>query len=194
MTNSFYDNQIKNRNFLSPSGFQFNLARAPKVDFFSNSTRIPGIQLGNIDVGNYLKSIPVPGDQIQFEDLTLQFLVDENMENYLEIHNWIYSLGYPKSVDQFGDLIRADDNQFVIDNLRQFSDGTLTVLNSNFVPMSYIIFKDLFPESLSTLLDNKVNGSSHQSNSSRTSSVFNQYSSVFFKLLFTNIFLIICFK
>ena len=97
MTNSFYDNQIKNRNFLSPSGFQFNLARAPKVDFFSNSTRIPGIQLGNIDVGNYLKSIPVPGDQIQFEDLTLQFLVDENMENYLEIHNWIYSLGYPKS-------------------------------------------------------------------------------------------------
>ena len=138
-------------NFLSPSGFQFNLARAPKVDFFSNSTRIPGIQLGNIDVGNYLKSIPVPGDQIQFEDLTLQFLVDENMENYLEIHNWIYSLGYPKSVDQFGDLIRADDNQFVIDNLRQFSDGTLTVLNSNFVPMSYIKFKDLFPVSLSTL-------------------------------------------
>ena len=39
----------------------------------------------------------------------------------------------------------------VIDNLRQFSDGTLTVLNSNFVPMSYIKFKDLFPVSLSTL-------------------------------------------
>ena len=36
------------------------------------------------------------------------------MENFLEIHNWIYSLGYPKSVDQFGDLIRADDNQFVV--------------------------------------------------------------------------------
>ena len=150
MTNSFYDNQIKNRNFLSPSGFQFNLARAPKVDFFSNSTRIPGIQLGNIDVGNYLKAIPVPGDQIQFEDLTLQFLVDENMENFLEIHNWLYGLGYPKSVDQFGDLIRAA-NDGGIDNLRQFSDGTLTVLNSNFVPMSYIKFKDLFPISLSTL-------------------------------------------
>ena len=73
------------------------------------------------------------------------------MENFLEIHNWIYSLGYPKSVDQFGDLVRADDNQFVIDDLRQFSDGTLTVLNSNFVPMSYIKFKDLFPVSLSTL-------------------------------------------
>ena len=148
MTNSFYDNQIKNRNFLSPSGFQFNLARAPKVDFFSNSTRIPGIQLGNIDVGNYLKSIPVPVDQIQFEDLTLQFLVDENMENFLEIHNWIYGLGYPKSVDQFTNLV---NDRGEIDDLKQFSDGTLTVLNSNFVPMSYIKFKDLFPVSLSTL-------------------------------------------
>ena len=62
MANTFYDRQIKNRNFLSPSGFQFNLAKAPKVDFFSNSARIPGIQLGEIMVGNYLKAVPVPGD------------------------------------------------------------------------------------------------------------------------------------
>tara|TARA_B100000927_G_scaffold291494_1_gene293999 strand:- start:8300 stop:8872 length:573 start_codon:yes stop_codon:yes gene_type:complete len=150
MTNSFYDKQIKNRNFLSPSGFQFNLAKAPKVDFFSNSTRIPGIQLGNIDVGNYLKVVPVPGDQIQFEDLTLQFLVDENLENYLEIHNWIYALGYPKSVDQFITLAK-DRETSEIDNLKQFSDGTLTVLNSNFNPMAYVKFSDMFPISLSTL-------------------------------------------
>ena len=148
---SFLGKQIENKNYLSPVGFKFNIVKTPKVDFFSNSARIPGIELGNIQVGNYLKAIDLPGDNIRFEDLTLQFIVDENLENYLEIHNWIYSLGYPKSVDQFGDLIRADDNQFVIDNLRQFSDGTLTVLNSNFVPMSYIKFKDLFPISLSTL-------------------------------------------
>ena len=149
MANTFYDKQIKNRNFLSPSGFQFNLARAPKVDFFSSSARIPGIQLGEIMVGNYLKSVPVPGDQIQFEDLTLQFIVDENLENYLEIHNWIYSLGYPKSVDQFGRLVTNADSE--IYNLRQFSDGTLTVLNSNFNPMAYVKFTDMFPVSLSTL-------------------------------------------
>ena len=54
-SSTFYDRQIKNRNFLSPTGFQFNLARAPKVDFFSNSARIPGITLGEINVGNYAK-------------------------------------------------------------------------------------------------------------------------------------------
>ena len=150
MANTFYDKQIKNRNFLSPSGFQFNLARTPKVDFFSNSARIPGITLGEIMVGNYLKSVPVPGDQVQFEDLTLQFIVDENLENFLEIHSWIYALGYPDSVAQFQKLVK-DPFSGEIDNLKQFSDGTLTVLNSNFNPMAYVKFKDMFPVSLSTL-------------------------------------------
>ena len=149
-SSTFYDRQIKNRNFLSPTGFQFNLARAPKVDFFSNSARIPGITLGEINVGNYLKSVPVPGDQVQFEDLTLSFLVDESLENYLEIHNWIYGLGYPKSVDQFKQIV-LDRNTVDIDNLKQFSDGTLSILNSNFNPMAYVRFTDMFPVSLSTL-------------------------------------------
>tara|TARA_B100000965_G_scaffold179547_1_gene149740 strand:+ start:2125 stop:2697 length:573 start_codon:yes stop_codon:yes gene_type:complete len=150
LPNTFYDRQLRNRNFLSPTGFQFNIARAPKVDFFSNSARIPGITLGDIPVGNYLKSIPVPGDQIQFEDLTLSFLVDENLENYLEIHNWIYGLGYPKSVDQFREIVLDRENS-EIDNLRQFSDGTLSVLNSNYNPLIYVKFTDMFPVSLSTL-------------------------------------------
>tara|TARA_R100000278_G_scaffold22900_2_gene21489 strand:+ start:1240 stop:1821 length:582 start_codon:yes stop_codon:yes gene_type:complete len=150
MANTFYDKQIKNRNFLSPSGFQFNLAKTPKVDFFSQSARIPGIQLGEIMVGNYLKAVPVPGDQIQFEDLTLEFIVDENLENFLEIHSWIYGLGYPDSVSQFESIV-IDRETSEIDNLKQFSDGTLTVLNSNFNPMAYIKFKDMFPVSLSTL-------------------------------------------
>ena len=92
----------------------------------------------------------VPGDQIQFEDLTLQFIVDENLENFLEIHSWIYGLGYPDSVSQFESIV-IDRETSEIDNLKQFSDGTLTVLNSNFNPMAYIKFKDMFPVSLSTL-------------------------------------------
>ena len=38
-----------------------------------------------------------------------------------------------------------------IDNLKQFSDGTLTILNSNFNQMAYVKFSDMFPVSLSTL-------------------------------------------
>jgi len=146
---AFLSKQITNKNYLSPTGFKFNIVKTRKVDFFSNSAKIPGIQLGNIKVGNYLKAIDLPGDNIQFEDLTLQFIVDEDLENYLEIHNWIYGLGYPESVNEFQQLITAADGSK--DVKEQFSDGTLAILNSNFNVSARIKFRDLFPVSLSSL-------------------------------------------
>ena len=74
-----YKNQIQNRNFLSPVGFKFTLNRAPKVAFFGNTANIPGMTLGVAVQSSYLKDIDIPGDKIQFNDLTLRFLVDENL-------------------------------------------------------------------------------------------------------------------
>ena len=62
-----FDRQIANRNFLSPLGFKFNLARAPKADFFSKSANVPGINLGVAVQPTYLKDIPIPGDKLVFE-------------------------------------------------------------------------------------------------------------------------------
>ena len=41
-----WNNQLDNRNYLSPVGFKFTITKAPKADFFSNSASIPGINLG----------------------------------------------------------------------------------------------------------------------------------------------------
>ena len=71
MSNSFFAKQVTNKNYLSPVGFKFNIVKTPKVDFFSNSAKIPGITLPTPEIGNYLKKIELPGDNIQFEDLTL---------------------------------------------------------------------------------------------------------------------------
>ena len=81
--------------------------------------------------------------------MTLQFIVDENLENYLEIHNWIYGLGYPESVSDFQELITAKEGSK--DLKEQFSDGTLAILNSNFNVSARVKFRDLFPVSLSSL-------------------------------------------
>ena len=43
---SIYDKQIKNRNFLSPTGFKFIMDKAPKVSFFGNQVNIPQMTLG----------------------------------------------------------------------------------------------------------------------------------------------------
>ena len=44
MTSSAFAKQIDNRNFLSGVD-KFNLTKFPKVDFFSNSARIPELNL-----------------------------------------------------------------------------------------------------------------------------------------------------
>ena len=145
--------QIENRNFLSPTGFKFVLKRSPKVAFFCNQANIPDITLGIANQPSYLRDIPIPGDKLQFGDLSLRFLVDENLENYMEIQNWMRGLGYPEDVKQFRDLSDEGIIQGNYTNDRQniYSDGTLQILNSNLVAKFQVFFKDLFPYSLSTI-------------------------------------------
>ena len=71
-----YSRQVENRNFLAPTGFRFVLKRSPKAAFLCNQANIPAIDLGTTVQPNYLRDIPVPGDKIEFGDLTIRFLVD----------------------------------------------------------------------------------------------------------------------
>lgn len=152
-TSNINKNQIENRNFLSPTGFKFILNRAPKVSFFSNSANIPGLTLGVAIQPTYLKDIDTPGDKIQFDDFNLRFIVDEDLKNYLEVQNWIRGLGYPDSLKEIYNLQRQPGRVELKDSNSQdiYSDGTLTILNSNFQPNFKVMFKDLWPYSLTTL-------------------------------------------
>jgi hypothetical protein len=145
--------QIDNRNFLSPTGFKFTLTRTPKVSFFCNQANIPDLNLGIAVQPSYLKDLDTPGDKIVFGDLNLRFLVDENLENYMEIQNWIRGLGFPEKLSQFADLEENGlvKRNYLKDRQNIYSDGTLQVLSSNQLPNFQVIFKDLFPYSLSTV-------------------------------------------
>lgn len=149
-----WSNQIKNRNYLSPVGFKFVITKAPKADFFSNSASIPGINLGFALQPNYLRDIPVAGDKLTFEDFTLSFFVDENLENYMEVQNWLRGLGYPDSVEEFIDLKKDDTytpDPSAKNALNEYSDATLIVYNSSFNEIVKVKFRDVFPVSLSTI-------------------------------------------
>ena len=149
MATNALSNQIGNRNFLSPIGFRFTLARYPKVSFFTNSARIPELTMSVAIQPNYLNEIPVPGSAMTFGDFNLRFLVDENMENYRIVHEWITGLGFPETTQQFKSLTTDDDN--IRDMKEQYADGTLRILNSNFREVAKVKFLDLFPVSLSSL-------------------------------------------
>ena len=145
--------QIENRNFLSPTGFKFTLSREPKVAFFCNQANIPDLNLGVAIQPSYTKMLPTPGDIIEFGDLSLRFLVDENLENYMCIQNWIRGMGFPERLEQFAELEQKGTIQGNYSKGRQnvYSDGTLQVLTSSQIPNFQVMFQDLFPYTLSTL-------------------------------------------
>lgn len=154
MSANYLNNQPSNRNLLSPVGFKFLLEKAPKVDFFSNYAGIPAITLGSALQTRYGKNIDIPGDKMSFEDFRLRFLVDENMENYMEIWNWMTGLGFPYSLEQYADLRDNSDDRSIQLKNRDFyerSDGTLNILNSTFNLQSQVIFIGMYPIYLSAL-------------------------------------------
>ena len=125
------------------------MAKFPKVDFFSNSAIIPVLNLELAQQASYLKNIAVPGERLTYGDFTLRFLVDENMENYLSVYNWLTGLGFPETTKEFAEIIKDKDGQR--DPKEAFCDGTLRILNSNYREIAKVKFNDLFPISLTSL-------------------------------------------
>ena len=90
--------------YASPTQFKFSINQLPKVEFFTTACNIPGITLGETSMGTPFKDIPIIGDKLTYEQLTISFIVDEFLENYRELHEWLTGIGFPKDRKQFKDF------------------------------------------------------------------------------------------
>lgn len=154
---SAIDNTPDNKNFLSPLNFRFQIKKAPHVNFFIQKVNIPSISLRNADATNPFVNIPYPGDHITYGSLEINFKVDEDLTNYLEIHDWIRALGFPEKYEEYKTI--QDKKPYTGDGI--YSDISIIVLSSTKTPNYDITYKDAFPISLSPITflttDNSVN-------------------------------------
>ena len=93
--------QPTNRNYLSPVGYRFTLKRAPNVEFFVQRVRIPGLTLPVVERPTPFVKIPEPGDHLEFDTLSVTFKINEDLDNYLEIFDWMIALGKPEKFEQY---------------------------------------------------------------------------------------------
>jgi len=142
---------------LSPNGFMFSVKKLPQINFFCQQVNLPGITLGAPEFGNPFNVAPIPGETLTYDTLEVQFLIDENMENYRSIYNWIVALGFPEDYTQYLNFVNSNEIAQISELAKNYSDSTLTILGSNNKPVQNIQFHDTFPISISSLTFQSTN-------------------------------------
>jgi len=149
---SAIDNTPENKNFLSPLNFKFFIKRSPHVNFFIQKVNIPEMALKPTNFPNPLVNFPIPGEHIDYGILNITFKVDEDLQNYLEIHNWIRALGKPTEYDEHKVL----SEKAIVTGEGIYSDISLMVLSSTKMANYEVVFVDAHPINLSGLVFNTV--------------------------------------
>ena len=156
--------------YLSPTQFKFNIHQLPKVEFFCTAANVPAINLGEAIFPTPYKQIPVMGDTLTYDNLSISFIVDENLENYIELHEWLTAIGFPKDREQFTTFRSStadspvltqgisDDRGLTTGTAQlstsargMFGDAILTILTNKNNPVVEVRFQDLFPVALGAL-------------------------------------------
>ena len=162
--------QPDNLDYLSPTQFKFNIHQLPKVEFFCTAANVPSINLGEAIFPTPYKQIPVMGDTLTYDNLSISFIVDENLENYIELHEWLTAIGFPKDREQFTTFrsstadspvitqgvsddrgLTTGSSQLSTSARGMFGDAILTILTNKNNPVVEVRFQDLFPVALGAL-------------------------------------------
>jgi len=119
-------------NNINPMGqlnFKLEFPRLPSMTKMTTGISIPGLTFGQAQHDTMFIGVGVPGTNLQYETFNVDFIVNENMQSYLEVYIWLMKLGYPKSFKQFCSL--KEDS--IIGNTYdgQYADCTVHILNNN---------------------------------------------------------------
>ena len=93
------------------TGTQWRLAfnRLPKTTWFCTAANLPGIQLGEASYPTPMTDTFVAGDKLTFETLNITFMVDEELQNYREIWDWLVGMGAPKQHSEWTTALTKGD-------------------------------------------------------------------------------------
>lgn len=137
--------KVKNLNLLNPLGFEFVLARSPNLVWFIQGVNVPGVSLGDSSQSYSTGKASIPGDDLEYNELSLTFLVDESLNSWREMYNWMRGIA-PTQI--------GDDNQYETLKKSDFgvvSDATLIIHTNSSNPNIKFEFKDVYPLSLSDI-------------------------------------------
>ena len=132
-----------NMNYLSPVEFQLTIKRLPNVEFYVQRAAIPSLSTNPITKQTPLNRFYEQGDKLEYGEFNISFTIDEKMNNYLEVYNWLLGYSAPQTTNQFKNL---NESEYGLK-----SDISLLIVNSSKNPNIEVNFYNAFPVNLSEL-------------------------------------------
>jgi hypothetical protein len=139
-----------NTNLLQPTKFLLTFDRIGAATYFCQSVNIPGVSVGQAPINFPSITVYSPGNQITYNNLNVNFLVDEAVISWQNLYDWFRSFASPDGTDE-RNLKTALQNEYSNQDKKQYSDATLTVLNNLNNPVIRVQFTNVFPVSLSDI-------------------------------------------
>lgn len=130
-------------NYFSPLEFIVTVKRLPNIEFFTQRTQIPGVSASPVEKPTPFNVMYETPDKLRYDNFNFSFIIDEKMNNYLEIYNWIKDITFPQNYNQFKSINESKEGLI--------SDISVLVLNSTKNPSIKITYKNCFPISLSEI-------------------------------------------
>jgi len=127
-------------NYLNNNSFRFSIERTPTITYFCQKANIPSLSFGYVEQPTkYGAKLQLAGTLYDFETLEVSFIVDENLKNYMEIYDWIQSMG------------NMEDSSKYVDSNRHTTTATILVLSSAYRPIYSVNFEGVFPITLGSI-------------------------------------------
>ena len=143
---------LNNLNFLQPTSFQLSIDRKhfSNLQFFCQTVLHPALSSNSIEVPfRRIATVPFAADKLTFTELTVIIIVDENLNSYTEMYNWMQRIVQtPDRVPTKRDTTKPPT----------YCDMTLSILSSHNNKIRTIKYNDAIPTSLGDMTLESTSG------------------------------------
>jgi hypothetical protein len=134
----------ENTNLLQPTKFLLTFSRIATTQYFCQSVNVPSVSLGQVQRDTPFLDLYSPGTKLTYDPLDISFIIDEELQSWKNLYDWFISIADP---DGFGGRMQNRELQ----QQKQFSDATLTILSALNNPILRIEFTNVFPLTMSNI-------------------------------------------
>ena len=150
---------LNNLNYLQPSAFRLSIDRKhyANLEFFAQTVLHPALSMNPVEVPyKRISSVPFAGDKLTFTELTCMIIVDENLNSYTEMYNWMTRLVETNEISPTERMSRITSSNYMSQGTT--ADITLSILSSHNNTLRTIKYLDCLPVSLGDMTLESTSG------------------------------------